>query len=139
MYNTTHEYNWLKGQTFPRILISLCVLITSSFILVLAPNKFDEKQTSNIVSLYNYYQDYYFVPVVSTARNNLNRIYYDEDNTYRKKVWIHNIPISSWTDITFAQFYGNINYLSSLAGISRIESRQAYLLLDIPPPSITLS
>jgi hypothetical protein len=139
MKGILHTGNWLKREALLYAFMSLCVLTT---FYALSPylGEFAEKHVSSPPSISPYCQNDAVVSVASTVRNNLRRVNYAKDNIYSKTVPIHGACIASQTYLQFGvNLYWNIARLCSLAGVSEIGLHRAYELLDIPPPSNTLS
>jgi hypothetical protein len=139
MSGTIHTGNRLKREALLYAFIGLCVLIT---FYALSPRlgEFAEKHVSSPLSISNYCQNDAVVSVAPTVRNNLRRVNYAKDNIYSKTASIHGACITSQTYLQFeVNLYWNIARLCSLAGISMIGLHRACELLDMPPPSNTLS
>ena len=128
-----------KRESVLYVFLSLCLLITSC---VVTPHLsgFAQKQVSSPLSISNYFQDYVSVSVVPRVRDNLRRASHAKDNSYSRTVSTHGARMAAQTYLQFvANLYGNVARLCSLAGISEIGLQRACQLLDIPPPSNTLS
>lgn len=131
--------NWLKKGAPLYIFVSLCVLVTFCA-LSPHPGEFAEKRVSSPLSISYYSQNYALVSVASTVRDNLHRANHARDNIYSGTVSIHGACMASQTYLQFvANLYRNVARLCSFAGISEIGLHRACELLDIPPPSNTLS
>jgi hypothetical protein len=131
--------DWPKREAVLCAFVSLCVLIT---FYGLSPHlgEFAEKYVPSPISMSNYCQDYVVVSVASAVRNNLRRASHAEDNICGKILSGYGACIASQTCLQFVvNLYWNIASLCSLAGISEIGLHRACELLDMPPPSSTLS
>jgi hypothetical protein len=131
--------NWLRREVLLCAFMSLCVLITF-FVLNPQLSEFAEKHAPSPISISNCCQDYVVVSVASIVRINLRRINYVKDNIYSKIVSTYGACRASQTCLQFVvNLYWNIARLCSLAGISEMRLHRACELLDMPPPSNTLS
>lgn len=139
MGGVVRTVNWLKRESALYIFMSLCLLITS-YVVTPHLGEFAEKQVSSPLSISYYFQDYTSVSVVLRARDNVRRASHAKDPIYNRTVSTQGTCTASQTYLQFlANLYRNVARLCSLAGIYEIGLHRACELLDIPPPSNTLS
>lgn len=139
MGGVVRTVNQPKRKPFLYVFLSLCLLITSC---VVSPHlgEFAEKHASSPLSMSCYFQDYAPVSVAPRARDNPRRPNHAKDNVYSRTASTHGACSASQTYLQFlANLYRNMARLCGLAGISNVGLHRACELLDIPPPSNTLS
>jgi hypothetical protein len=139
MSDIVHTGNRLKREALLHVFMSLCVLI---ILYGLSPHmsQLAEKYASSSLSISLYCQDYALVSVASAVRNNLRSVNHAKDSIQSKTASVHGAGITSQG---YLQFVVNLSWNSSplcgLAGSPEIGRHRGCQLLDIPPPSNTLS
>lgn len=134
-----HVGNWLKAQAPPRFFISLCVLAIS-FISVPHPGKFPDS-TSAPISSYLDYLNFASVPFASTVNDDLHRVDRAKGRAYRRAVSAKCdvVLLAQRCRHSISNYCGISDCLSSFNGICKTGLQQACQLLDIPPPSDSIS
>jgi hypothetical protein len=131
--------NWPKIRALLCASVGLCLLIAFCA-LSWYPCESAQKHVSSPLSISSYFQDYVSVSVAPRVRDNLRRASHAKDNTYSRTVSTHGLCMAAQTYLRLvANLHRNMAPLCSLAGISEIGLQRACQLLDIPPPSNTLS
>ena len=139
MSGIIHRENWPKRRALLCASLSLCVLITFC-VLVPYAGESAARDVASPLSISCYFQNDVLVSVASTVRNNLQRANGAKDNIESRTASTHGSCMTSQTYFQFvANLYRNVARFCSLAGVSEIGLHRACELLDIPPPSNTLS